>query len=342
MKKFFGVIGNPPYQVDPELGSTRSLPIYNEFMDQSYELADKVILVTPARFLFDSGQTSSNWNRKMLNDEHLKVAVYEPDSKKVFSGVEIKGGVTVTYRDTNKDFGAIKMFIPNPLLRSIVDKAGAKCDADSLTGISGTQCNYNFDELYDKHPEYSEFISGNGRHSQLKSNALEKVPIFTEKKKGRDDIRILGLVDRNRVYRWCPRRYLDLSNECLMKYKVIIPASNGAGTFGEVLSTPLVGEPETGFTQTFMCIGRFDTPGEADAALKYVKSKFGRALLGVLKNTQHNPPVTWKMIPVQDFTPQSDIDWSRSIPEIDQQLYAKYGLDDDEIEFIETHVKEMS
>lgn len=342
MKKFFGVIGNPPYQVDPELGSTRSLPIYNDFMDQSYLLADKVMLVTPARFLFDSGQTSSTWNRKMLEDEHLKVVMYEPDSKKVFSGVEIKGGVAVTYRDANEDFGAIKMFIPNPLLKSIVDKAGAKSDADSLFGISGTQCNYNFNELYDDHPEYSQFISGNGRHSQLKSNALERVPIFTEKKEHDDDIRILGLVERSRVYRWCARRYLDLANENLMKYKVIIPASNGSGTFGEVLSTPLIGEPETGFTQTFMCIGLFDTRFEAESALKYVKSKFGRALLGVLKNTQHNPPVTWRMIPIQDFTPQSDIDWSKPISEIDQQLYAKYGFDADEVEFIETHVREMS
>ena len=127
-----------------------------------------------------------------------------------------------------------------------------------------------------------------------------------------------------------------------MKYKVIIPASNGSGTFGEVLSTPLIGEPETGFTQTFMCIGLFDTRFEAESALKYVKSKFGRALLGVLKNTQHNPPVTWRMIPIQDFTPQSDIDWSKPISEIDQQLYAKYGFDADEVEFIETHVREMS
>ena len=65
-------------------------------------------------------------------------------------------------------------------------------------------------------------------------------------------------------------------------------------------------------------------------------------MLGVLKVTQHNPKETWKYVPLQDFTPASDIDWSKSIPEIDRQLYAKYGLDAAEIEFIETHVKEMS
>lgn len=65
-------------------------------------------------------------------------------------------------------------------------------------------------------------------------------------------------------------------------------------------------------------------------------------MLGVLKVTQHNPASKWTYVPVQDFTETSDIDWSKSISEIDQQLYAKYGLDDDEIEFIESRVKSMS
>ena len=65
-------------------------------------------------------------------------------------------------------------------------------------------------------------------------------------------------------------------------------------------------------------------------------------MLGVLKITQHNSPEKWAYVPLQDFTPASDIDWSKSIPEIDQQLYAKYGLDAEEIDFIETHVKPMT
>lgn len=64
-------------------------------------------------------------------------------------------------------------------------------------------------------------------------------------------------------------------------------------------------------------------------------------MLGVKKATQHSPSQVWKTIPLQDFTPNSDIDWSQSVADIDKQLYAKYGLDDNEIEFIETHVKEM-
>lgn len=91
-----------------------------------------------------------------------------------------------------------------------------------------------------------------------------------------------------------------------------------------------------------MSIGSFEKLSEAEACLKYIKTKFARALLGVLKVTQHNSPDKWKYVPLQDFTSTSDIDWSRTIPDIDQQLYKKYGLSNDEINFIETHVKEMN
>ena len=90
-----------------------------------------------------------------------------------------------------------------------------------------------------------------------------------------------------------------------------------------------------------MSIGNFITEGEARACQKYLKSKFLRVLISVKKVTQENAPSVWEFVPLQDFTPDSDIDWSLSIADIDQQLYRKYGLSDEEIEFIETHVKEM-
>ena len=75
---------------------------------------------------------------------------------------------------------------------------------------------------------------------------------------------------------------------------------------------------------------------------RYINGKFCRVLLGILKVTQDNSPDKWKYVPLQNFTPASDIDWSKSISEIDQQLYKKYGLDEKEIQFIESHVKEMA
>ena len=111
---------------------------------------------------------------------------------------------------------------------------------------------------------------------------------------------------------------------------------------GETLTTPIIGAPGVGNTETFISIGVFGTIEESEAAMSYIKTKFARVLLGVLKITQHISPDKWRYVPLQNFTPASDIDWTKSIPEIDQQLYKKYGLDETEIQFIETHVKEMT
>ena len=128
---------------------------------------------------------------------------------------------------------------------------------------------------------------------------------------------------------------------CLGKWKVIVPKSNGTGAIGEVLSTPLIGEPLIGYTQSFIGIGTFNEQTEAMAALKYVKSKFARTLLGILKVTQDNSKETWRFVPLQDFTSKSDIDWEKSVAEIDRQLYAKYELSEEEITFIESMIKPM-
>ena len=92
-------------------------------MDSAYAIAEKVELITPARFLFNAGSTPKSWNQKMLNDEHLKVESYEPDASKVFPDTDIKGGVAITYRDDTKNFGAIGIFTAYEKLNSLLDNA---------------------------------------------------------------------------------------------------------------------------------------------------------------------------------------------------------------------------
>ena len=151
---------------------------------------------------------------------------------------------------------------------------------------------------------------------------------------------MLGLDNCKRVYKYIERNYLQ-DNDYLDKYKVMLPEANGRGELGETLSSPLIGKPNEGATDTFISIGAFNSEKEAEALLKYIKTKFLRALLGVKKATQHNPKSVWQFVPMQDFTKNSDIDWSQSVAEIDQQLYKKYQLSDDEINFIETKVQAM-
>ena len=325
--KFDVIIGNPPYQ--EETKDTSDKPIYNYFMDQAYAICDKVCFITPARFLFNAGKTPKEWNKKMLNDEHLKVEYYEQDSSKIFETTDIKGGVAITYRDNNKVFGKIGVFTHFDELNSILRKV-VRNNFIGFDSIVGVQLDYKFKKDFN--------ISQVG----LKTNVFKKQEkLFTDKKQSDNDFRILGLDGRDRTYKWINSKYFDLPKNH-QKWKVYLPTSNGSGAIGEVLSTPLIGEPLIGHTETFIGIGMFDNRKEAENCLKYIKTKFARAMLGTLKITQHNLASTWANVPLQNFTNSSDIDWTKSIEDIDKQLYKKYGLSEKEISFIEEKVKEMN
>ena len=205
------------------------------------------------------------------------------------------------------------------------------------------QIRFDLHELYNDFPHIKSAIGSDGKDRRLEKNIFVKAPgPFTEHRVNDDDIKVIGIMNNKRTWRYISRKYIDMNHENLNKYKVILPASNGSGAIGEVLSTPLVGTPLVGYTRSFIGIGAFDTEYEANACLKYIKGKFARACLGILKITQMNNKDVWKYVPLQDFTPNSDIDWSKSVHEIDLQLYRKYGLDENEIDFIESHVKEMA
>lgn len=339
--KFDYIIGNPPYQEEQEGDNANfAPPIYNKFMDGAYTVSDRVELITPARFLFNAGSTPKAWNQAMLNDPHLKVEYYEVDSSKVFPNTDIKGGVAITYRDATQNFGAIKTFTAFPELTSIYKKAGSQEESESLASIVITQVRFDLDELYKDHPQLKSVIGSSGKDGRFRNNIFEKVSLFTNEETV-DSIRVLGIQKNRRTWKYISTKYVDMSHENINYWKVLLPRANGSGALGEVLSMPLIGAPLIGYTQSFIAFGAYETEEEAQACMKYLKSKFARTLLGILKITQDNDRRTWKYVPLQDFTSNSDIDWSQSVAEIDTQLYKKYGLSDDEIEFIETHVKEM-
>lgn len=337
--KFTAVVGNPPYQEQTK--DTSDNPIYHYFIDEAYKLADKVTLIHPARFLFDAGKTPKSWNGKMLRDKHIKVIFYEQISLKVFPDTDIKGGIAITYRDSASDFGAIGVFTKSTELSSILKKTSKHADFLGFNQLFYTQNKFNLDTLYADYPKYKKTIGSDGREKRLTTPIFEQLEVFSEIEKSKNSYKILGLIKNKRVYKYIDRKYLDVHSN-LKTYKVILAKSSGSGKLGEALSTPLLGEPQVGYTQSFIGIGAFLAKTETQSCMKYVKTKFCRTLLGTLKVTQDNPKSTWKNVPLQDFTKKSDIDWSKSITEIDKQLYKKYELDKKEIDFIETHVKTMS
>ncbi|MCZ6937499.1 restriction endonuclease [Micrococcus luteus] len=344
-KKFDVVIGNPPYQ-DDLIGDNdaKAPPIYHEFMDAAFDVAIRAVLVTPARFLSNAGQTPKSWNEKTLADEHLKVAIFEATSGTIFPGTAIDGGIVVTYRDATNVIGPIGSHsYLAPEAKSLVEVVGTKMKASLASTITEHPCSWD-PRVFEDHPELRTRIPVSSG-LRMKTNTFERMSeVCTDAvpRDGHEYVKVLGLANRKRAHRWVRKAYV-VTPPVVSKYKVIIAAADGAAVkSGKVVGLPTVASPGTGFTQTFMSIGEFDTEAEAEACAAYVKTKFARAMLRTLKTTQHNSATKWKYVPLQDFTDTSDIDWSKSIPEIDQQLYAKYGLDDAEIEFIESHVKPMS
>lgn len=128
--KFDVVVGNPPYQEDSGT-SARDNAVYNYFYDLAKQLADKYVLITPARFLFNAGTTPKEWNKEMLEDEHLKCLMYEPDSSKVFPNTGIAGGVVIVYRDSTKKIGPIGHFTSFPELNQLIKEVKIS-SSDSL------------------------------------------------------------------------------------------------------------------------------------------------------------------------------------------------------------------
>lgn len=331
-------LGNPPYQEETE--GTSDIPIYCDIMDNVYKISPICCFITPGRFLFNAGKTTNEWNKKMLDDDYLKVIWYNEKAKAVFPEVGFKGGVSVTLRNLNKKCGKIGFYSIYPELNSIYHKTAKYSEKANLAEIIYLQNKFNLRKLYQDYPQYTNIIGSGGKERRLTTNIFEKLSVFKEKSTNTNDVNILGLINNIRINRYINKEYLDVHKN-IDKYKVILPKTNGTGELGEVLSSPYVSTPGNGYTQSFIGIGAFDSIFEAESTLKYIKSKFARTLLSLLKVTQDNNQEVWRFIPLQDFTSQSDIDWTKSIADIDKQLYAKYSLTEDEIAFIESMIKPM-
>ncbi|WP_062532894.1 Eco57I restriction-modification methylase domain-containing protein [Jeotgalibaca dankookensis] len=181
--KFDVVIGNPPYQNIGIGENARDEPIYNYFMDESYKIGKKSVLITPGRFLFNAGQTSKKWNQKMLNDPNLKVIYYEPISNNIFANTKITGGIAITYHDNGKTVGPIGTFIAHKELRDIINKIKTvESDISKfLSNIHYGKSSYKLTEnLYVDYPHLINRVSKNEKKS-ISSNIYEKMPeVFIE------------------------------------------------------------------------------------------------------------------------------------------------------------------
>ena len=348
--KFDVIIGNPPYQEEVE-GDNKQFasPVYNYFIDESQKVAERIELIHPARFLFNAGATPKKWNNKMLKDEHLKILNYTSNSMDVFPNININGGVVITYWEKNKKFKPIVSFTPFDSLSTIREKV-TNNNFISFSEIVYPRDVYVFDEcLYKDYPIF-EGRQSKGHRYDVGSNIMDLFGELFEDEKPQNDSdysRLLGRYKNERTYKWLKRKYL-IAPDNHDSYKVVIAKADGAaGQIGKPIPAKICGRPIIGFpsdsqTASFISIGKFKDIKEAECCKSYIQTKFARALLGVLKVTQSLTKDVWTYVPLQDFTSSSDIDWSKPVTEIDEQLFDKYDLNEQERDFIRTKVKEMA
>jgi len=147
--------------------------------------------------------------------------------------------------------------------------------------------------------------------------------------------------------RFVARNIITRSIDVLGKWKVFTSKGNGgAGTLGEgkpvaIIGKAYIGKPGSACTDSLLPFGKFETKEEAVNLQKYMKTKFFRFCVGILKTSQNLYQIVYKFVPIQDFTKNSDIDWNNTVDKIDEALYSKYKLAEDEIAFIETMIKPM-
>lgn len=337
MLKFNAVVSNPPYQI-----GVNKEPVYHYFIDLGMKLSSLGTIIHPGRFLFNAGKTPKAWNDKILHDEHIKVVKYWKNSNNVFNSVDIKGGVAITMWDKENIIGPIGMFVLHDELHGILEKV-VEFHEKPMSELVYSRDLYQLNNtIYEDFPNF-EGRQSKGHRLDLGTTVFTLFPeVFFDEKPSKNGYGlVIGRENDKRVAKWILSKYLKLPDN-FEKYKVLIAKSNGTGAFGETLSSPFVAEPFHAHNTTFLSIGKFDTLHEAEACLKYIKTKFARCLLGILKVTQDNPRNTWKLVPQQDFSDGNpEINWTLSIDDIDQALYTKYQLTKQEIDFIESMVKSM-
>lgn len=345
---FETIIGNPPYQETNIGNGNGSDPIYHLFIDVAKDLSMRVSLIHPARFLFNAGKTPKEWNTKMLNDSHFKISNFWIDSSSVFPGVEINGGIVSSIWNKSLYFGKIGFFSAYDEIKTILAKVKLNKDLSFATIVGPREYYHLTENIYEENPQVNNRQSKGHKYS-FGANIFKIFPelFFDQQPKDKDDyILVYGRSQSKRCYKWIKRNFVT-NKENTSTYKVVISKADGAaGKIGSPVPARILGKvevlnPNTVYTDTFIGIGNFHTIYEAEACRKYIMSKFARTMLGTIKVTQDNSKELWANVPIQDFTTNSDIDWSQNIPEIDAQLYAKYGLSEEEITFIESMIKPM-
>ena len=330
---FNAIVGNPPYQVMDGGGAGYSaLPVYQDFVNISRVINPQFMsLIIPARW-YAGGKGLDNFRDTMLQDRRINLLFDFIESKDCFPSADIAGGICY--------------FLWNR-------KYKGKC---IVTSVSNNERNSNLRDL----GEFSTFIRQSEAISIVHKIIDETIItldniVYSRKPFGLDN----NFVGKQKPYDHCITVYgsqgisyadkdvVSQNTELIDNWKVIASKASAQGGRADkdgkrkVIPKIEVLTPNVVCTESYLLLSSFNNEESANNLCKYVKSKFFRFLLSLKVITQNISKDCFRFVPLQDFTSNSDIDWSRSIGEIDAQLYEKYGLERDEIDFIERMIKPM-
>ncbi len=327
---FAAIISNPPYQIMDGGAGVSAKPVYNLFVDIAKVINPSYIsMIMPAKW-FTDGKGLASFREAMFSDRHISRIFDFIDSRDCFSNVDIAGGVCYFLRDTNY-----------------------KGDCQFITSNKGerTSSMRNLAEM-------DEFI----RHAEAMNIVNQVKSLSTEFYNSRVSTRkpfglatdVVPLVEGDILLRYnkgigpYESDLIKKGKEDINKWNVIISyltAEHAGQTDKEgrkrIISSLDILKPKEICTETYLVVDSFDSEIEAVNLNKYLKTRLVRFLIAQLAATQHLSKDKFALVPLQDFTSNSDIDWSRSVEEIDAQLYTKYNLSDEEIAFIEAMIKPM-
>lgn len=336
---FSAILGNPPYQEVDGGGGSSARPIYDKFIGFTTLLKPSfVTIIIPSRWM-TGGKGLDDFRANMLSNHHIRVLHDYLNASDCFTNVAVEGGICYFLIDSFNE---------------------GKCEffSHTTTGITSL-------ERYLDDNDSDVVVRNAGALSILVKVKKKTTRSFSEKILARNPfgisnyeqgisttpltggLKVFGRFDGGRDFRYLPANFtLSKGTEVVGSWKVFLSKADGAaGQLGNPIPARIIGQGVVGDTsticsETFLAIAPFSTEEEANNVTTYCRTKFFRFMVGIrkLKNMTRD---TYKFVPMQDFTASSDIDWSKSVEEIDAQLYAKYNLSPEEIAFIESMIKPM-
>lgn len=328
--KIKAIVGNPPYQVMDGGAGVSAKPVYNLFVEMAKTLTPSYItMIMPAKW-FSDGKGLGTFRNNMFSDKRL-VSIFDfVDSRDCFSNVDIAGGVCYFLWDALAN---------GDCLFTTLHRGERTISSRNLTEI----------EEFIRHSEAVNIVN----NVKTKSEKFFDQIVSTQKPFGLRTY-VIPMTSGDITLKYNKGKgpfdssLIEIGRSMIPQWKVIIScltAEHAGQTDKEgrkkIISSLDLLAPNEICTETYMVVGSYDTEYEARNLFMYLRTRFVRFLIAQLAATQHLSKEKFAIVPNQDFTSDSDIDWSKSVEEIDIQLYKKYNLSDEEIAFIESMIKPM-